>query len=56
MHDRQALQVGTPIEIYEAPACRFVADFIGETNFLTGRVIERKSNAVVVLVDEQTPA
>ena len=55
MHDGRALQVGTPREIYEAPTCRFVADFIGETNFLTGRVIERKSNAVVVLVDEQTP-
>ena len=53
MHDGQVLQVGTPIEIYEAPTNRFVADFIGETNFLIGRVIERKSNAVVVLVDEQ---
>ena len=27
-------QVGTPREIYEAPANRFVADFIGETNLL----------------------
>ena len=54
MHNGQALQVGTPIEIYEAPTCRFVADFIGETNFLTGRVIERQSKAMIVLVDEQT--
>ena len=28
------VQVGTPQEIYEAPATRFVADFIGETNLL----------------------
>ena len=28
------IQVGTPQEIYEAPATRFVADFIGETNLL----------------------
>ncbi len=30
------LQVGTPWDIYDRPAVRFVADFIGETNFLTG--------------------
>ena len=28
------VQVGSPQEIYEAPATRFVADFIGETNLL----------------------
>ncbi|HEV7251506.1 MAG TPA: ABC transporter ATP-binding protein [Mesorhizobium sp.] len=32
------LQVGTPADIYDRPADRFVADFIGETNFLQGRV------------------
>jgi spermidine/putrescine transport system ATP-binding protein len=32
------LQVGTPWDIYDKPAERFVADFIGETNFLTGTV------------------
>ena len=31
-------QVGTPLEIYENPADAFVANFIGETNFLTGTV------------------
>ncbi len=30
-------QVGTPSELYQAPANRFVADFIGETNLLTGK-------------------
>jgi len=28
-------QIGTPEEIYEKPVSRFVADFIGETNFVT---------------------
>ena len=28
-------QIGTPEEIYEKPVSRFVADFIGETNFFT---------------------
>ncbi|SIO04669.1 ABC transporter ATP-binding protein [Vannielia litorea] len=30
------LQVGSPHEIYEKPVNRFVADFIGETNFIEG--------------------
>ena len=34
----QLLQVGTPRDIYERPVDRFVADFIGETNFLDGVV------------------
>ncbi|TDQ78549.1 spermidine/putrescine transport system ATP-binding protein [Dongia mobilis] len=35
------LQVGSPTEIYEHPADRFVADFIGETNFIEAEVTER---------------
>jgi len=32
------VQVGTPEEIYKKPANRFVADFIGTTNFIPGEV------------------
>lgn len=38
MHQGRVLQVGQPVEIYEDPANRFVADFIGESNFLEGTV------------------
>src|SRR5512140_1558916 len=38
MSKGKVLQIGTPVEIYERPTSRFVADFIGETNFLTGVV------------------
>jgi len=31
-------QIGTPRELYEAPQTKFVADFIGETNFVSGAV------------------
>ncbi|MDZ7839268.1 MAG: ABC transporter ATP-binding protein [Gammaproteobacteria bacterium] len=34
MNDGRVLQVGTPSDIYEHPSTRFVADFIGDTNFL----------------------
>jgi iron(III) transport system ATP-binding protein len=33
------LQVGSPREIYRRPMRRNVADFIGETNFISGRVL-----------------
>ena len=38
MNEGQILQVGTPTEIYEHPTRRFVADFIGETNFLAAEI------------------
>jgi spermidine/putrescine transport system ATP-binding protein len=43
-----ALQVGDANEIYEHPNCKFVADFIGETNFLDGRVAEQDGGKVQV--------
>ncbi len=33
-------QAGSPQEIYARPVNRFVADFIGKANFLTGRVVD----------------
>ncbi len=38
MNEGIVQQVGMPREIYEHPANRFVADFIGETNFIDGKV------------------
>jgi spermidine/putrescine transport system ATP-binding protein len=39
MSGGKLLQVGSPEEIYESPVNRFVADFIGETNFIDGEVV-----------------
>jgi spermidine/putrescine transport system ATP-binding protein len=36
-------QIGTPAEVYETPSNRFVAEFIGDTNFLDGHVAEMTS-------------
>jgi spermidine/putrescine transport system ATP-binding protein len=46
-----ALQVGDANEIYEHPNCKFVADFIGETNFLDGKVAETDGGRVQVTLD-----
>ena len=51
MSKGEALQIGKPVEIYERPDCRFVADFIGETNFLGGSVLERREEHLVVKLD-----
>lgn len=36
----RVLQVGTPQEVYRRPRNRFVANFIGETNFVEGKVVD----------------
>jgi spermidine/putrescine transport system ATP-binding protein len=51
MNHGHVLQVGSPEEIYERPADRFVADFIGETNFLEGQVRGRQADEAAVVVD-----
>lgn len=50
-------QVGTPEEIYERPATRFTADFIGQTNLLDCKVIESEGGkAVLEYAGERFPA
>src|SRR5260370_2229349 len=39
VHAGRIEQIGTPHELYETPATRFVAGFIGDTNFFPGRVV-----------------
>ena len=38
MHAGRVEQLGTPEELYERPRTRFVADFIGTSNFLSGAI------------------
>jgi ABC-type Fe3+/spermidine/putrescine transport system ATPase subunit len=47
MNDGQVEQLGTPEEVYRRPLSRFVADFIGDSNFFTATVDGR----VAVLED-----
>ncbi|WP_081894708.1 ABC transporter ATP-binding protein [Ruegeria halocynthiae] len=39
MSDGKLLQVGAPLDIYDAPRNRFVAEFVGEANVLPGRML-----------------
>lgn len=45
-------QIGTPEEIYEQPASKFVADFIGETNTFEAQVKSISDDGTAVVVTE----
>ncbi len=52
MNDGHVLQVGTSREIYEKPVNSFVANFIGETNLLTGTIILQTASHVCAQVED----
>ena len=46
-HDGHIEQIGTPKEIYEFPISRFVANFVGNTNIIEGKLTEQKGQLKV---------
>ncbi len=48
MSEGRILQVGAPADVYETPASRFVADFIGNVNLMEGSVLEDEADHVVI--------
>lgn len=44
-------QIGTPQDVYYHPANEFVADFIGEANFLRGPLSQKQGDSAVVTVE-----
>jgi iron(III) transport system ATP-binding protein len=42
------LQLGSPLEVYQRPKSKFVAEFIGETNFLPGTVLRSSPGSALV--------
>ena len=52
MNHGQIVQVGTPTDIYEFPATRFVADFIGSVNMFEGRLIEDEPDYVRIRCED----
>jgi len=52
MDQGRVLQVGTPRDIYESPDSVFVANFIGLSNRLIGKVTRIEGNRCVVRVEE----
>ena len=54
MKDGVICQQGTPQEIYEQPASRFVANFIGKANFIDGIFKGRDGEAALVEIGGKT--
>jgi putative spermidine/putrescine transport system ATP-binding protein len=50
MNDGRIEQCGPPTELYDEPANRFVADFIGESNFIDGKVTTHDGDTTCVVV------
>jgi spermidine/putrescine transport system ATP-binding protein len=50
MSKGKIMQMGTPVEVYERPTNRFVAEFIGESNFLDGKVKSINGDQAVVSI------
>lgn len=48
MDKGKVVQVATPAEIYEAPASRFIADFIGSVNMFEGKVTARENGSATI--------
>ena len=52
MRQGRIVQSGTPTELYDSPVNRYVADFVGESNFFSGRVEEAGGGAARIATDK----
>lgn len=50
MQEGRIAQIGEPHEIYEAPATRYVAEFIGDVNILEGRAQDPATGRVALAI------
>ncbi len=48
MNAGRADQIGTPFEIYNTPATRFVASFVGTLNMIEAKVVDPSANRIMI--------
>ncbi len=48
MSEGKVLQIGAPSEVYETPATRFVADFIGNVNLMDGTLVTDEADHCII--------
>lgn len=53
MHTGRIIQVGEPNQVYERPKNRFVSNFLGSSNFFTGRLVEVRDGIAILQVNEE---
>ncbi|AEF85747.1 Fe(3+) ions import ATP-binding protein FbpC [Treponema primitia ZAS-2] len=54
MKDGDLMQIGTPKDIYEYPSCKFVANFIGKANFISGIYEAKEDEAALVRIGDRS--
>jgi spermidine/putrescine transport system ATP-binding protein len=54
MREGRIVQIGTPQQLYDAPAGRYVADFVGESNFFAGTVAAADNEGATVALGDGT--
>jgi spermidine/putrescine transport system ATP-binding protein len=52
MREGRIVQMGSPSELYDAPVNRYVADFVGESNFFAGRILQQDSAGASLKTDK----
>jgi iron(III) transport system ATP-binding protein len=50
MRDGRIAQMGTPTELYEAPADAFIADFMGEANLVEGEILSATGEEARIVI------
>jgi len=48
MREGQIIQSGSPRELYDEPVNRYVADFVGKTNFFNGKVVTANKSSISI--------
>ena len=54
MNQGSLLQVGRPVDLYDAPANHFVAEFIGAANFLNCTLVEASNGVATLILADRT--
>lgn len=52
MHDGIIEQTGSPMEVYEKPRNKFVADFLGKANFFDGTLVKSEQNVLTLKLED----
>ncbi|EDP99727.1 polyamine ABC transporter, ATP-binding protein [Shewanella benthica KT99] len=48
MHEGKIVQTGSPMDIYESPSCRMVAEFIGSVNLFEGEIVVDEPDHAII--------
>lgn len=54
MHGGRIVQIAAPFEAYERPLSPFASNFLGRTNVIAGKVLERRAQCCLVRIGEHT--